>query len=208
MTMNADFKRFALAYLDLWLSTDQRIFNEMNRNNTPQVREVAIKYAAAEYNISRGFKGIQEIGWGVVLQLLDATPFEREKVDPDEVSAAVICLAGRFREKFGRQLQSAASKLLWFLHQSPIVIFDSRAQATLENLTQCGKLDNYVEFLRSWRDEYQRHRDAIAAACCELIHIKEWTRAADMHDGQLAALAATEWFQERVFDMYLFDNGQ
>ena len=102
-----------------------------------------------------------------------------------------------------RNVLSVTTKLLWLKLCDPnIIIYDSQTRAALH--TADGDFSGFYE---AWHVEYEAHRKVIATACANLSDVAKYA-----YDQTVATpsyvknISANLWFQERVFDMYLWQN--
>jgi hypothetical protein len=203
MTLD-NFRFFALHYLDDWCSEDSRFVAGVVPDNPKSTRLELLWEAAKYYKVTRTLPTIDgEERLSGALKAIDAVPVP---VTEGTVDDAVIGLATRFQELYGRYAISAASKLLWIRHRWPVVILDDRASKFLWATGGTFSAGDYQAYRREWRRQFCDHRQAISEACCELVGIKAFTLASTMADDELAALVSQAWFQERVFDKFLWWN--
>ena len=112
-----------------------------------------------------------------------------------------------YPKKHGKEKVSAASKFLWIRCQSPVVIRDTNAFEYL--IEGCGgKLPDYAAYWKEWRKQFAKQKARIRSACAELVHVKEFSLAKDMSKAELESIVGKRWFNERVFDKFLWWNGE
>jgi len=65
---------------------------------------------------------------------------------------------------------------------------------------------NYKQYCEAWKKQYQLHRPQILSAVRGLHNIKavvpDWNESKE----ETKTLVSSEWFLERVFDIYLYQN--
>jgi hypothetical protein len=203
-SMEKNFKFFALSYLNDWVKYDEKFVTEFSAED-PNDRRQCMRRAAKYYGIARNFKTI---------------PFDTERlksaliamdavgsITEENVDLIVCSLAQTFQLAYGKNLVSAASKFLWLRHKSPVVILDSQAIQCLNKLSG-GKLfqSDYAAYRKEWRSQFAKHGDCIKSACVEIVSIKEFSLAYKIADEDLLRLVRNRWFEERVFDKFLWWN--
>jgi hypothetical protein len=103
---------------------------------------------------------------------------------------------------------AAASKFLWILHQSPVVIYDSRALTCLRWFTRKKITERaYAEYRYEWLQQFDGRRVAISSACDELLRIKDFAPSTS-DETELESVVKSPWFHGRVFDKFLWWNGR
>jgi len=195
------FEFCALRYLLLWSQKEARIHEQMK--DSPEVSD--LREALSHFGIARNFRNISEdkIARTAIDTLL--------KVSGDNSPSAeqkVIKLARRFEAKFNKFNLSAASKLLWLRHRSPFLIFDDRAFRSLKRLSQEPfKKQEYLKYVSAWRSTYDQNQNAIKQAVTHLPDALPFVRDWYQSKEEIASLASQDWFQERIFDIYLWELG-
>lgn len=199
-----NFRFFAMHYLNDWCTDDSRFHAGMIRDKDPATRLAALWEAAKYYKVTRTLPTlVAEQRLTGALAAIDAVP---TPVTDASVDASVCDLATRFQELYGRYAVSAASKFLWLVHRWPVVILDERADLCLRSAgARFGKGD-YPAYRREWRKQFAEHEQAIRDACTDLQRAKEFTLMSCVPDANLTELTSATWFQERVFDKFLWWN--
>ena len=191
------FDYYALRYLLLWEQAERKIFEQFSASRSPE----ALRKAMHHFRISRSFSGVADNAKANLI--IDALDQANSGAPADNVHS----LATRFKKEFDLFNLSAASKLLWWKHKSPYLIYDSQAVKTLRKLGHRFETRNYADYERSWRSAYDRYEGEIERAAASLIvlhpFIAHWHSTPD----SIAELASQPWFKDRVFDMALWDNG-
>jgi len=203
-----DFKFAALGYLNNWFQYDKR-FVEGLRSGDISVKMKSLRGAANAYHVTRNFKTRADEDDKNRLQHALAALEEvgRSSVTDEDVDAKVCKLASELERLYGEHTISAASKFLWFRYQSPVVMYDSQARRCLKQL--CG-IDgsDYGKYRATWREQFATREDLVRQACAELIQVKSFSLAHDVRDEVFMSLVGEKWFQERVFDWFLWGNGR
>lgn len=199
------FEFCALRYLLLWSHKEARLHEQLAQD-TPKVD--GLRDALKHYGIARNFPGIDndKTAEGVINCLLKVSSNDTQS--PEQ---KVVKLAEQFERKFKRFNLSAASKLLWLRHRKPFPIFDSRAFRGLQKLGET-ELENqdkrdYEKYAKAWRIAYKRNSEAIQKAVGRLPDALPFVRDWYQSKEEIASLASQGWFQERIFDIYLWELG-
>ena len=206
-----NFKFFALQYLNDWYEKDRGFINELS-SITKEVRLRNLHDAAQYYGVKRNFGGVKKKGLDAAFTLLENAAQAATR-QHQSVVAIVAQLAKDFEKEYpkqsGKEKVSAASKFLWLRCQSPVVIRDTNAFACLQ-AASCGRLpqSNYSSYCREWRRQFSKRKARIRAACAGLVRVKEFSLAKDMTDEELKSIVGSRWFRERVFDKFLWWNGE
>lgn len=199
-----DIKFFALMYLNDWYWWDKPFIERLQRSEKSE-RLKAIHDAAKFYKVARNFKKLKEKNR--LEHALDYLECIQGPIDANNVNKTFSELSDSLKSKYGKNATSASSKFLWLRFKSPVVIYDSRA---LGGLTAKGfkPLHNsYASYRESWLNAFNEKADDIRAACSSLHSIKEYSHANLGTDNEIKKLVSENWFQERVFDKYLWFYG-
>ena len=203
--MKHSLEYFSLHYLDMWLKHDRPYHDSIN-NGTRDEKLNAIKKAVTYYKVARNLpkEYDEDIGcdrYGPILKIIDdlvASGFSTDTVK------SISEVQGKISRAYGdRMVLSVTTKLLWLKMRDPIIIYDSQARVALN--TPDGDLPS---FYAAWRTKYNAHNKEIAAVCAKLSKVAEYS-----YDQTIATpsyvrdISAQPWFQERVFDMYLWHEG-
>ena len=152
----------------------------------------AICEIAGAYRVARNFRRQFDEGVGIpryepVVQKLANYPLN--SANPID---AVLGLTRDLQQIYHREVLSASSKFLWFAWGREIIIFDSQALATLRkrfpNLQP--KAEGYPAYCDAWKALFSECSDEIAKECAK------------------QQVSNERWFQERVFDWYLWRSGK
>lgn len=197
-----NFKYFALMYLNDWHQWDkplsERIFGRDKSDSLD-----AFHHAAKYYKVTRNFP-IDKTE-SRLQGALDLVKTGRGRLTKGNVCEMVNQLALGFEKRYGKNAVSAASKFLWLRYKSPVVIFDSRAKKWLNN--NGYKVPAHYEGYRAqWLAAFSDHRPQIEKACAGLVKVHGFSMAFESSSEEIAALVTALWFQERVFDKYLWFN--
>jgi|ERR1041384_1118097 hypothetical protein len=198
--MNVPYEFCAYRFLELWERSEKPLHIALS--GTPsggQIRD-ALKY----YRVARTFKGLcDEFAEKISEDLVEVS----DRCEGD-FSDKVTSLAERFKKNFDQFNLSAASKLLWLRNRHHYVIYDSRAVTALCRLGNKFNKADYSSYSEVWKVEYQKRSDEISLAAHGLVTLpRKYTAAFTLTDNELTELVDSEWFIERVFDIYLWEIG-
>ncbi|GAB2612977.1 hypothetical protein [Novilysobacter erysipheiresistens] len=188
---------YAMRYLLLWEQSERPVFQMLAASWSPE----SLRKAMHHFRISRSFRGIGgHTTANIVLGAVNAAD------GPSPVSN-VQNLAESFRRDFGSFNLSAASKLLWWKHRHPYLIYDSRAVAALKKLGYRFANRDYAEYARSWLGAYVEREGEIDGAVASLADLQPFLDTWHPTVDSISRLAQEKWFRERVFDLALWEHG-
>lgn len=198
-----NFKYFALMYLNDWHFWDsplsERIFSS-NEEDSLSAFHSAAKY----YKVTRNFP-IDE-SEARLQGALDLVKSDSNKLVENNVCEIVNNLALEFERRYGKNAVSAASKFLWLRHKSPVVIFDSRAKKWLSRNGYKVPSNNYEGYREQWLSAFSDNSKKIKEACAALTIVRDFSMAFESSAKEVESVTTSIWFQERVFDKYLWFN--
>lgn len=198
-----NFKYFALMYLNDWHFWDsplsERIFSS-NEEDSLSAFHSAAKY----YKVTRNFP-IDE-SEARLQGALDLVKSDSNKLVENNVCEIVNNLALEFERRYGKNAVSAASKFLWLRHKSPVVIFDSRAKKWLSRHGYKVPSNNYEGYREQWLSAFSDNSKKIKEACAALTIVRDFSMAFESSAEEVESVTTSIWFQERVFDKYLWFN--
>jgi hypothetical protein len=236
LTVDKNFKFFALAYLSDWWQYDADFVSRLAPGKTSR-RECLVE-AATYYQVIRSFSEKREDSESPImtkaLQILDETVVRVNRtITHDNVDTLVTGLAKELRTAYPpptRQIQeildsankkkaqnikkeapgliSAASKFLWLLHRAPVVVYDDRACRCLNGLGGTRfSTEDYTAYRAGWHAQFEHFESDILQACGELGALESFAPGDDAK-GSLKSDVSEQWFRERVFDKFLWWNGK
>ncbi len=195
----------AAEYARKW-SEKERPFVTALAGADKQQRLAALQRAAGYFKVSRSFKLAYDEKVGIprlqpALDVLDRLPVAA--LTETTLGTLMRNLRRDLGAAYGkRDLLSAATKFLWLLRRDVVIIHDSQARLALA--APDGDYDGYLAL---WRATYSQHRDEVATACDRLsVHAKRLATLLEA-DHEVRESAKAEWFQRRVFDIYLWRSG-
>ena len=196
----------ALSYLNQWQKDDSMLYSLLNSNEVECQKE-GIERAVTFYGIARNFpkKYDSSDRFDKVLNRLSNI---NVKVTLSNFIEIVNDLADNFLEDYKQRNISAASKLLWLRHRDPVIIYDKRAIDGLKSRFQYkGEYGDYVNFSRTWLQEYENKSQEITVATQKLLSVKQFTYNHLASSEEIKNLTKENWFKMRVFDIYLWNLG-
>lgn len=205
--MKYSLEYFSLQYLDMWLEHD-RPYHEAINNGTREEKLNAIKQAVNYYKVARNLpKAYDESNgydrYGPILEIIDTVV--ASDFAPDTVNA-ISKVQDKISKAYGnRTVLSVTTKLLWLKLCDPnVIIYDSQTRAALH--TADGDLSG---FYKAWHTKYEAHREDIVTVCANLSDVAKYAYDQTVaNPSYVKDISAKLWFQERVFDTYLWFEGQ
>lgn len=202
----AGLKYCALHYLNLWISQDRSVVDALaGHDDVDKLR--ALASAAAFYRVARNLPERYDVGRGLrryepVLRIIDgqnAADFRGKALLP-----SIKKVRKRISAEYGgRDVLSLTTKFLWLRFQSPVIIYDSQGRRAVG--TGSGDIDEYYS---RWRDKFRQHSKEIEAACVSVRMAREYSIDPEVATARyIAETTSTQWFKERVFDVYLWHRG-
>lgn len=101
-----------------------------------------------------------------------------------------------------RKTLSLTTKFLRLKFQSPVRIYDRQARVALKTSP-----NDYTEFNEAFTHQFRKHESEILRACERLGDVIRYTTMPDLCEEELEKITSSEWFAERVFDIYLWNLG-
>ena len=204
--MNENFDYFALSYLNTWLDFDKGHRQRLTDKDTKISREALVEIAK-EYKVGRSFWKSKECGCRlepVMEELRNATKPRSMRAAKEEVAK----LKGQLSCIYKQDTLSASSKFLWFKYQSLIVIYDSRAVATLREYG-LNRKPSYEEYYEKWKEIYPCYDERIQESCGRLSKALKYTTQGSTPGKRecVGKITNKQWFRDRVFDKFLYING-
>lgn len=199
-TPKPTFEFCAYRYLVQWLRDEQYLHQTLSSKPTPDDIRDALRY----FQVARTFRNLAKIQISqLVLELFD----NAEKQQSLTPTQKVVALASEFRNSFGSYNISAASKLFWLKHRTPYIIYDSRAARSLRAMGCTFENGNYTQYSDCWREQFYKREKSLSFAASRLNEIRPFLP--NWHDPEeyLKSIPGEPWFLERVFDIYLWENG-
>lgn len=193
-----------MTYLNDWYWWDKPFSERIFSGDKGYSLEAFYK-AAKYYKVTRNFAN--DVSEKRLQAALDLVLSVKGPLNEDNVCQSVSDLAAAFEQRYGKKAVSAASKFLWLRYRSPVVIFDGRAISWLRaNQYKVPHGGDYREYRRQWLLAYSAHEPQILEACAGLAAVKDFSMAYEWSSVGIEAIASSRWFQERVFDKYLWFN--
>ncbi|MDI5890727.1 hypothetical protein [Halomonas rhizosphaerae] len=200
------FDNCALHYLNQWLDRDSYYCEALSSKDESR-QLAALKKAGAFYRVARNLPGKHETEKKVVrykpvldvLNAIDGKGLTIENLD-SLIIKANQAISGNYG---GRETLSLTTKFMWLKFRSPVKIYDSQARAALR--TKAGDISS---FNAAWMESFQKHYAEIQACCERLFQISSYSNDPRVATPDyIKAVGNQTWFQERVFDVYLWNLG-
>lgn len=205
LTSKYSLEYLSLHYLNLWLKHDKPYYEAITLGSQSEKLK-AINKALAFYKVARNLPTKYDIEknherYEPILKIIDA-------VDSSDFSNDVVWSIEKVQKKISRAygdrgVLSITTKLLWLKVRDPIIIYDSQARKALG--TEDGNLS---AFYNEWRNQYELHRKEILSACAKLSNVAKYSCDMKISTPKyIDEISSSNWFQERVFDVYLWHKG-
>jgi hypothetical protein len=198
-----EFNHSALRYLDQWLSKD-RVFCEGLAEATKSKRLDALRNAAAFYGVSRNLRTEfdRDERLGPLLTIVDS--LSRTNIEHRDLVGSVLRVRDRIRADYGnRGVLSLTTKVLWLKFKMPLIIYDRRARMAL-----AAKEGDLADYYCRWTIGFESAEPEISRACRSLVNARDYcVDPSAITDDELQEIASQEWFEQRVYDMYLWNRG-
>jgi hypothetical protein len=198
----APYEYFVMKFANQWASKENFLYLRLNQR---QINEASVANALHYFQVARTFVGLQneKNREFIAEQVLEHSKY----LTKNNFHQKVDSLADQFENRFKSKNVSAASKLLWLRKRSPVLIFDKWARTALEKMEQ-RNLDSYEEYAIAWRKNYSLHESEITNAAISLIGVRQYCALWNTTASECEEIVLSEWFLERVFDMYLLFHGK
>lgn len=207
--MEPTFDYFALRYLNQWLEHDS-IYSEQLKSDSFEVRLKGFSTACTFYGIARNLPKKFDLGvklrrYEPALKLLDKFDADSLKQSkPLDVINAQLAFEMQLSKIYGGdRVISLMTKILWLKYQTSVIIYDSRAKNTLG-----FKSDDLARYTIKWLEEFLTHEQEIVQSCKRLKDVQKYSINPQLATKEYVSNVSSQtWFQERVFDMYLWHHG-
>jgi hypothetical protein len=182
----------AAQYGFFWQRSEQALVTGLESRNRA-TRLATLQKAAGYFRVARNFPMKFDVARGLArlepaLDILDG--FRSPALTPTTFVDAVNTVRREFAIAYGKSdLLSAATKLLWLVHQHPVVIFDGNVKTALG-----ASGSDYDMYLHLWNQRFQELEPEIRQATAALQR-------------QGVGPAGEEWFRRRVLDIHLWYVG-
>lgn len=196
------YQYLVMKFVNQWVTKEQILHNELSLKD---ITEESVVKALQYFQVARTFTGLktQENREFIVDKLLEHS----KHLTNNNFYTKVQKLSEDFKQQFGSTNLSAASKLLWLRKKTPVIIFDSWAKLAIENIEKT-KIENYSDYSEVWNKNFLLHRDKINSAAKNFINVRHYSALWDKSITECRDIVLSEWFLERVFDMYLLSHGK
>lgn len=193
----------ALQFLNQWLEKEKS-YCEMLASPDMDTQRLALAKAGGHFRVARNLptKFEKEKGFSRYQPVLEVLS------DIDEVSVSNIAdLVNQTRERIsghygGRNVLSLTTKFLWLKFKSPVRIYDKQARIALQS-----EEGDYTAFDNAFSEQYSACEEHIVEACSKLKNILSYSVGPKMGQDEIENIVSKRWFRERVFDIYLWNQG-
>lgn len=184
--------------------SDAQIHQSMNSGSTAEKLD-AIAMGASRFRFSQELKRMydQDIGlprFQPALNVIDSLTVDSFSPNTAE---SILHTARQISAHYGNEnVVSATTKLLWMKFRFPIIIHDKNAEIALGTKL----LHDYYD---QWKSRFDYYEQSVIDACSALNNVLEY-----VYDPAIATsafvsnIAASTWFQYRVFGTYLTNIGR
>jgi hypothetical protein len=199
------FEYCSLHYLNQWLTYDRGYCQALS-NGSEEKKLSALKSAGGFYRVARSLPRKFDEKKGLtrhqpVLEILDSVS---QKQFMDNPVKKILEIEREISGKYGnRSVLSLTTKFLWLKIKQPVLIYDSQARVAVGSNN--GDL---VGYYKKWQEGFERHKKQIEEACSQLPehHLYAVDREVGTEE-YIKEVSSKSWFQERVFDIYLWNKG-
>lgn len=198
----APYEYLVMKFANQWTTREQILHQELSQKT---ISTESVAKALHYFQVARTFDGLknEDNRTLIVKNLLEHSKYLTKNNFHEKVQE----LAESFKEQFGKTNLSAASKLLWLRKKSPVLIFDKWAKLALESLEQ-KKIGGYSDYSEVWNRNYYLHQNKIKDAAANFINVRQYSALWDKSTSECQDIVLSDWFLERVFDMYLLSHGK
>jgi len=193
----------ALYYLNWWLKYDRCFCEAFEGTDKEEQRQTLVK-AAAVYRVARNLR-IENDGKQPRLNRACEIIVKRNRSQFE--GGSLVAGIEKVRDELcavykRKELLSLTTKFLWLRFKKPIIIYDRNARQALGT-----RMGDVSEFYCVWNREYARHRAEIGAVCSAHAELSRYSVDPAIKSPDVASIVHTDWFQERVFDVWLWHDG-
>jgi hypothetical protein len=194
----------ALSYLDIWVRVDREIHKALNSIDISDQLSAVAK-AVRSYKIARNLPktGDSDVGVERYLPVVKAlSSISKDEFSEKNAVDLVSILGKKITNRYGRNVVSLSSKLLWLKFRDKIVIYDNLVKSALK----CR--GDYSDFYNKWNSKYMELSSEIDNACNKLPELSQCTlNPKSTTPGNIREICCERWFKNRVFDILLWHIG-
>ncbi|WP_152551661.1 hypothetical protein [Polycyclovorans algicola] len=173
--------------------------------------ENSMKESVSYFSVARSLRisseDIYKNRFKIISKIIDAPTNNPGSKSVPEVASIVEATENKLRIalSINSKLLSLTSKLLWVRWQGSFRIYDKQARVALKLSTSCTIQDFFAE----WQKLYLTHQMGISEACLALEKVRNYYFDPDaMSNEEFHNLIESEWFKQRVFDIYIWELGR
>lgn len=194
----------ALKYLDIWVTVDRQIHQLLNSIEISDQLSAVAK-AVRSYKIARNLPktGDSDVGMKRYLPVVEAlSSISNDEFGEKSAVYLVSILGKKITNRYGRNVISLSSKLLWLRFRDKIVIYDNLVKSALK----CR--GDYSDFYNRWNAKYMELSSEIDDACNNLPELSQCTLNPEITTPRyIREICCERWFKNRVFDILLWHTG-
>lgn len=196
------YEYLAVKFANQWGLREEALHKSLSASS---ILEAGVAKALHYFQVARTFRGLSdpESRGYIAARVLDRSKGLTAKNYVDRVNK----LAGDFESEFGSNNLSAASKLLWLRARSPVLVYDKWARLVLERVYNC-KIPDYKNYCEYWRNHYSENGADLQSVLNKFGNAQKYTALHSRSAKEFHEIISSEWFAERVFDMYLLTSGK
>ncbi len=228
-------KRATLKYINIWIESDSKLCSKVrtiapkNEEDAQNNAAVAIHEAARKYRVVRHFstenqgrdiddKAAKKAAFHAFWRTVHEKVRKHQNSDPLVADPDLADDLGNWAKSSNGELQvltSAASKLLWFVGNQHVRIYDRQAVAALRGCLptetkwpwQTAVL--YPDFQMQWNASFEEVKLQIKDIITkfEREELLSWSSLDSKSDPIFLKDMGQCWFRERVFDQMLWTRG-
>lgn len=211
--MKITFEHAALHYLMQWLEEDSIWHNGLNDSDY-SIRLKTLNVLAYNYQVIRNLPRRYDIDATPSIPRLSPILNIIENPENQNITVANrVEVIERVNNEIGRhyhrRVLSLATKVLWVKHRDPIIIYDSRARRGIKRLGYPSGENNIDKYIKSWEKLYGNYQTEIQKTCAYLHETCDYSKFSNgLTTQHVKDLSSQLWFQHRVFDIFLFFEGE
>jgi len=192
----------ALQYLNQWLIVEENFCKKIN-STAQEDRFCVLERAASSFKIARNLPKKYEKGcqrrYQPIIEIMDKVNL----LTNDNAINKIKEVESEISEKYGGNgVLSLTTKFLWIKFKSPVRIYDAQVKKALK-----AKNLNYEDFNEKFDLRFKKHQNEIVEACRNLKNVISYTARPRMSPQEVDLLVSNRWFEERVLDIFLWNEG-
>lgn len=206
--MPKSFRQCADHYLQQWCELDREFWAKFSSGpiSCESLAKLCWKYQVARTVPGHGIQKYKQ--FVSTLERCRGTQMTQK-----DVSGFIERQHRALEHKYRKSFLSAVTKAFWMMKRHPVVIYDSNARRGLQRCGLASGDGNYVEYCKSWFQFFdnprtQRELDTALKTLGDSPRAHALIEQGKLSEAELQELSRSEWFRNRVTDMYLFYVGK